>query len=52
MKNRNLIKMNQVEIETTLVLKKDVDIETLIAFKTKEIQELTKKIEKEIKKTS
>lgn len=52
MKNKNVIKIEQVEIETKLILKQDVDIETLIAFKTKEIKELTKKIEAEIKKTS
>lgn len=52
MKNKNVVKIEQVEIETKLVLKPDVDIETLIAFKTKEIKALTKKIEAEIKKTS
>lgn len=52
MKNKKLIKMEQIEIETTLFLKKEVDIETLIAFKVKEIKALTNKIEKEIKKTS
>lgn len=52
MKNKNVVRMEKVEIETTLILKDDVDIETLIAFKTKEIKKLTKKIETEIKKTS
>lgn len=52
MKNKNVVKIEQIEIDSKLILKPDVDIETLIAFKTKEIKALTKKIEEEIKKTS
>jgi len=52
MKNKNVVKIEQIEMESKLVLKQEVDIETLISFKTKEIKALTKKIEDEIKKTS
>lgn len=49
MKKQNVTDVKDISIETQLKLKDDVDIEKLIAYKTKEIKEFIKVIEEKIK---
>lgn len=49
MKKQNVTDVKDISIETKLKLKDDVDIEKIIAYKTKEIKEFVKAIKEKIK---
>lgn len=49
MKKQNVTDVKDIQMDTKLKIKDDVDIEKLISYKTKEIKEFVKVIEDKIK---